>query len=215
MRPPGQIGWVISVEDWALIRRLVAAGVPQRQVARQLGIGRSTVARAVGSDAPPRYERKPRTRSVGEPDPALVAEITGRIEQIQAAASAAAIVLPGNLRAVLVGMDEIYDQAVRARRALKAADGHAPPAARPGGPRESAGGEPAGAGRPRLSQRELDVLLAYTSGLTLDAAARQLGISPGTARTYLKRIKAKYRQAGTPVYTKLDLAAQVSVERGT
>jgi transposase len=47
------------VEDWALIRRLVADGVPQRQVARQLGIGRSTVARAVASDVPPKYERKP------------------------------------------------------------------------------------------------------------------------------------------------------------
>jgi hypothetical protein len=49
---------VISVEDWALIRRLVADGVPQRQVARDLRIGRSTVARAVASDAPPKYERK-------------------------------------------------------------------------------------------------------------------------------------------------------------
>jgi hypothetical protein len=48
---------VISVEDWALIRRLVADGVPQRQVARDLGIGRATVARAVASDGPPKYER--------------------------------------------------------------------------------------------------------------------------------------------------------------
>jgi transposase len=63
MRPPRQIGWVISVEDWALIRRLVADGVPQRQVARQLGIGRSTVARAVASAGPPKYERKPVTTS--------------------------------------------------------------------------------------------------------------------------------------------------------
>jgi hypothetical protein len=37
----------------------VADGVPQRQVARQLGIGRSTVARAVASAVPPKYERKP------------------------------------------------------------------------------------------------------------------------------------------------------------
>lgn len=51
------------MEDWALIRRLVADGVPQRQVARQLGIGRSTVARAVASDMPPKYERKPVTTS--------------------------------------------------------------------------------------------------------------------------------------------------------
>jgi hypothetical protein len=45
------------VEDWALIRRLVADGVPQRQVARDLGIGRSTVERAVASAGPPKYER--------------------------------------------------------------------------------------------------------------------------------------------------------------
>jgi hypothetical protein len=45
------------VEDWALIRRLVADGVPQRQVARDLGIGRSTVERAVASARPPKYER--------------------------------------------------------------------------------------------------------------------------------------------------------------
>jgi hypothetical protein len=48
---------VISVEDWALIRRLVADGVPRRQVARQLGIGRAPVDRALASDRPPRYER--------------------------------------------------------------------------------------------------------------------------------------------------------------
>jgi DNA invertase Pin-like site-specific DNA recombinase len=48
---------VISVEDWALIRRLVADGVPQRQVSQDLGIGRSTVDRALASDRPPKYER--------------------------------------------------------------------------------------------------------------------------------------------------------------
>jgi len=47
------------VEDWALIRRLVAEGVPRRQVARQLGIARATVDRALASDRPPKYERKP------------------------------------------------------------------------------------------------------------------------------------------------------------
>lgn len=46
------------MEDWALIRRLVAEGVPQRQVARDLGIGRSTVSRALASDGPPKYERQ-------------------------------------------------------------------------------------------------------------------------------------------------------------
>ena len=51
--------------------------------------------------------------------------------------------------------------------------------------------------------------MAYVSGLTLDSAARRLGISPETSRTYLKRVKAKYQQIGLPVYTKLDLARQV------
>lgn len=48
---------MLSVEDWALIRRLVAEGVAQRQVARDLGVGRSTVQRALASDRPPKYER--------------------------------------------------------------------------------------------------------------------------------------------------------------
>jgi DNA-binding NarL/FixJ family response regulator len=66
-----------------------------------------------------------------------------------------------------------------------------------------------GAGRPPLSEREHRVLMAYVSGLTLETTAHSLGISPETARTYLKRVKAKYHQAGLPVYTKLDLAQQV------
>ncbi len=77
MRPPRQIGWVISVEDWALIRRLVADGVPQRQVARQLDIGRSTVARAVASEVPPKYEQQPAPTSFSPFEPrvrALLAE---------------------------------------------------------------------------------------------------------------------------------------------
>lgn len=64
-------------------------------------------------------------------------------------------------------------------------------------------------GRPPLSEREHGVLMAYVSGLTLDSVARRLGISPETARTYLKRVKAKYYRVGQPVYTKLDLAQQV------
>jgi two-component system, NarL family, nitrate/nitrite response regulator NarL len=66
--------------------------------------------------------------------------------------------------------------------------------------------------RPYLSEREHALLMAYASGMTLDSAARHLGISPGTAKTYLKRIKDKYRQAGVPVYTKLDLAERVRAD---
>lgn len=47
------------MEDWALIRRLAAEGVPKARIAARLGISRTTVIKAVNSDAPPRYERKP------------------------------------------------------------------------------------------------------------------------------------------------------------
>ena len=49
---------VITLEDWALIRRLAAEGVPKAQIAVRLGISRTTVVKAVASDAPPKYERK-------------------------------------------------------------------------------------------------------------------------------------------------------------
>lgn len=66
--------------------------------------------------------------------------------------------------------------------------------------------------RPLLSEREHEVLMAYASGQTLESTARCLGISMETAKTYLKRIKAKYQMAGLPVYTKLDLAEQVRTD---
>ncbi|GAA1580204.1 response regulator transcription factor [Streptomyces globosus] len=62
------------------------------------------------------------------------------------------------------------------------------------------------ADRPRLAPRELEVLRYYASGLTLKATARRAGISPNTAKFYLDRVKEKYREAGRPAYTKIDLA---------
>ncbi|MFX0540038.1 IS21 family transposase [Ornithinimicrobium sp. Y1847] len=49
---------MITMEDWALIRRLAAEGVPKAAIARRLGIARNTVAAAVASEGPPKYERK-------------------------------------------------------------------------------------------------------------------------------------------------------------
>jgi hypothetical protein len=47
------------LEDWALIRRLAAEGVPKSRIAERLGISRNTVAKAVASTVPPKYERPP------------------------------------------------------------------------------------------------------------------------------------------------------------
>ncbi|MFJ5775344.1 hypothetical protein [Streptomyces sp. NPDC093094] len=62
---------------------------------------------------------------------------------------------------------------------------------------------------PRLAPKELGVLLDYASGMTLKSAARRAGITPNTAKDYLNRVKAKYRLAGRPAYTKTDLARRV------
>jgi transposase len=51
---------VITLEDWALIRRLhLSERVPMAQIARDLGISRNTVAKAVASAGPPGYSRPP------------------------------------------------------------------------------------------------------------------------------------------------------------
>jgi transposase len=50
---------VITVEDWALIRRLAAEGVPKTRIAERLGISRNTVTDAVNSTEPPKYVRAP------------------------------------------------------------------------------------------------------------------------------------------------------------
>jgi transposase len=50
---------VITLEDWALIRRLAAEGVPKTRIADRLGISRNTVTKAVDSTEPPKYERMP------------------------------------------------------------------------------------------------------------------------------------------------------------
>ncbi|MCW2595832.1 MAG: transposase [Jatrophihabitans sp.] len=73
------------MEDWALIRRLVAEGVPKARVAQRLGVSRTTVVKAVSSDAPPRYERRvaptsfspfeQRVRALLEDDPDLPATV--------------------------------------------------------------------------------------------------------------------------------------------
>lgn len=63
--------------------------------------------------------------------------------------------------------------------------------------------------RPGPSTQERAVLLAYASGMTLAAAARNAGVRPATAKKYLDRVMEKYARAGRPAYTKLELADRV------
>jgi hypothetical protein len=107
-------------------------------------------------------------RGAGDaPDPGLVAEVSGYLGQVSAAAGAAAAVLAGSgdLGAVLAGLDEAWEQAGLARRALRAAaGGKKAPAARPGG----------------LRERVLDHLRAFPgSQFTPHEAHKVLGNSSG------------------------------------
>jgi two-component system, NarL family, nitrate/nitrite response regulator NarL len=117
------------------------------------------------------------------------------------------------------GLGALVD-AVRAVAAGRSPGGAEPArGATPGGGGPG-GGRPAGAGVPdagfpamggalRLSRQERAVLLSYATGSTLQAAAHRAGVTYGTARGYLERVKRKYTEAGRPTYTKLDLATRL------
>jgi transposase len=63
---------VLSVEDWAEIRRLHRAeGMPIKQVARVMGCSKNTVKRALAADGPPRYVRAPRGSIVDAVEPRI------------------------------------------------------------------------------------------------------------------------------------------------
>ena len=72
---------MISVEDWAEIRRLHRAeGLSIRQIARMRDVSRNTVRAAVRSDGPPRYERAAKG-SV----PYSIRTLSGRVAELRPA----------------------------------------------------------------------------------------------------------------------------------
>ena len=60
-------------------------------------------------------------------------------------------------------------------------------------------------GAPKLSAQERRVMALYGGGEPVKSVAYQLGISEETAKSYLKRIREKYRVAGYDVGTKVAL----------
>ncbi|GAY13880.1 response regulator [Mycobacterium sp. shizuoka-1] len=63
-------------------------------------------------------------------------------------------------------------------------------------------------GRPNLTGREQEVLLAWFQTESKDLVAHQLFISPGSVKTYLHRVRVKYAAVGRPAPTKAALVAR-------
>jgi DNA-binding NarL/FixJ family response regulator len=67
--------------------------------------------------------------------------------------------------------------------------------------------------RPRLSDREKQVLIAWFQTGSKDVVAERLFIAPSTVRTHLQRARAKYATAGRPAPSKSALLAR-AIEDG-
>jgi len=63
-------------------------------------------------------------------------------------------------------------------------------------------------GRPHLSQREREVLIAWFQTENKELVGKRLFIEPSTVRTHLQRVRAKYAAVGRPAPTKAALIAR-------
>ena len=63
-------------------------------------------------------------------------------------------------------------------------------------------------GRPRLSKREREVLIAWCQTENKDVVAKRLFVEPTTVRTHLQRVRAKYAAVGRPAPSKAALIAR-------
>jgi DNA-binding NarL/FixJ family response regulator len=62
--------------------------------------------------------------------------------------------------------------------------------------------------RPRLSDKEIQVLKAWFQTESKDIVGQRLYVSPATVKTHLQRVRAKYAAAGRPATTKAALLAR-------
>ncbi|QHC67779.1 response regulator [Rathayibacter sp. VKM Ac-2759] len=72
----------------------------------------------------------------------------------------------------------------------------------------TAGAAPGGAGTATLSARERRIVGLFVEGMSLKQVATSLGITQDAARSSLRSARAKYREAGRSVSTKISLRAQ-------
>jgi DNA-binding NarL/FixJ family response regulator len=63
-------------------------------------------------------------------------------------------------------------------------------------------------GRPHLSKREREVLVAWFQTENKELVGKRLFIEPSTVRTHLQRVRAKYAAVGRPAPTKAALIAR-------
>ncbi|CAL9459190.1 DNA-binding transcriptional activator EvgA [Actinosynnema sp. ALI-1.44] len=62
--------------------------------------------------------------------------------------------------------------------------------------------------RPRLTDREVDVLVSWFACESMQLVARKLGLSVKTVGTYIDRARVRYANAGRPAPTKAALVAR-------
>ena len=134
----------------------------------------------------------------GAPDPALVTDLTGHLDQIRAAADAAGLVftVSGDLKTVLAGLDEIYEQAAQARRALKAAiGGRKAPAVRPGGLRDKVLAHLDEHPDKEFTPHEIHKVLDHSSGAIANALETLVKLGEAEVATEKPR---RFRRAAGP-----------------
>jgi hypothetical protein len=132
------------------------------------------------------------------PDPALVTDLTGHLGQIKAAADLAGQVLTGSreLKSALAGLDEIYEQAAHARRALKAAiGGRKAPAVRPGGLRDKVLAHLDEHPDKEFTPHEIHKVLDHSSGAIANAVDTLVKLGDAEVATEKPR---RFRQAAQP-----------------
>ncbi len=89
---------MLSVEDWAEIRRLHRGErVSISEIARVLGVSRNTVKAALRSDGPPKYERRPAPMLADEFEP-RIRELLKSVPRMPATVIAERIGWPHGMR---------------------------------------------------------------------------------------------------------------------